>query len=132
MEVIRVIAVGLENSVKFGDEALTQCVKFCVSLKGSPQWLASQAVPKLFQNPMFLKPQGLLRARSRFPEPVENKENADEGMERLDGAVELAKQMLSQLSYTPTAGVPKTAYRGTYGCCNWDNGTNLPTVSLRN
>ena len=59
-------------------------------------------VPKLFQNPMFLCSRGLLRARSRFPKIVENTENVDEGMERLDGAVELAKQVLSQLSYTPT------------------------------
>jgi hypothetical protein len=36
MEVICVIAVGLENSVKFGDEPLTQSVKLCVSLRGSP------------------------------------------------------------------------------------------------
>jgi len=54
---------------------------------------------------MFLWPRGLLRARSRFPEIVENTESVVEGMERLDGAVELAKQVLSQLSYTPTVGV---------------------------
>jgi hypothetical protein len=52
---------------------------------------------------MFLWSRGLLRARSRFPEIVENKEDVVEGMERLDGAAELAKQVLSQLSYTPTA-----------------------------
>jgi hypothetical protein len=50
-------------------------------------------VPKLFQNPMFLWPRGLLRARSRFPEIVENAESVVKGMERLDGAVELAKQV---------------------------------------
>jgi hypothetical protein len=54
---------------------------------------------------MFLWARGLLRARSRFPEIVENKENVDEGMEPLDGAVELAKQVLSQLSYTPPATI---------------------------
>jgi hypothetical protein len=48
--------------------------------------------------------QGLLRARSRLPEFVENIENVKEGMEILDGSVELAKQVLCQLSYTPTAG----------------------------
>jgi hypothetical protein len=64
-----------------------------VSGRGSPSSFLDRAVPKLFQNPMFLKSRGLLRARSRFPEIVENNENADEGMERLDGAVELAKQV---------------------------------------
>jgi hypothetical protein len=53
---------------------------------------------------MFLWPRGLLRAGSRFPEIVEYTENVVEGMEQLDGAVELAKQVLSQLSYTPTVG----------------------------
>jgi hypothetical protein len=28
--------------------------------------------------------------------------------------------------------VLKTAYRGTYGCCNWVFGTNLAMVSFRN
>jgi hypothetical protein len=28
--------------------------------------------------------------------------------------------------------VLKTAYRGTYGCCNRDHGANFATVSLRN
>jgi hypothetical protein len=62
----------------------------------------SKSVPELFQNPMQFVSQGLLRARSRFPEIVENVENAKEGMEILDGPVELAKQVLCQLSYTPT------------------------------
>ncbi len=53
---------------------------------------------------MFLARRGLLRARSRFPEIVENAESVTEGMKSLDGAVMLAKQMLSQLSYTPTGG----------------------------
>jgi|SRR5437870_5576333 len=49
---------------------------------------------------------GLLRARSRFPEIVGNIKNAEQGMEGLEGANALAKQVLSQLSYTPTVGVP--------------------------
>ena len=48
---------------------------------------------QLFQNPMFLWSRGLLRARSRFPHIVENNENVVEGMEQLDGAVELAKHV---------------------------------------
>jgi len=43
---------------------------------------------------MFLWSRELLRGRSRFPETVENTENVIEGMEQLDGAVELAKQVL--------------------------------------
>ena len=46
------IAVGLENNVKFGDEPLTQCVKFCVSLRGSPLVFRNQAVSELCQNPI--------------------------------------------------------------------------------
>jgi hypothetical protein len=56
----------------------------------------------LFQNPMLLQPRGLLRARSRFPEIVENSENRKQRMESLECRNALAKQVLSQLSYTPT------------------------------
>jgi hypothetical protein len=45
---------------------------------------------------------GLLRARSRFPEIVENIENRGQRMESLECPNALAKQVLSQLSYTPT------------------------------
>jgi hypothetical protein len=45
---------------------------------------------------------GLLRARSRFPEIVENIEKVKERMECLECPNALAKQVLSQLSYTPT------------------------------
>ena len=38
----------------------------------------------LFQNPMQLRSRGLLRARSKFPEIIENIENRKQRMERLD------------------------------------------------
>ena len=57
---------------------------------------ACPAVPRLFQDLCFCGGGGgLLRARSRLPEIVENIKNVTEGMERLDGAVELAKQVLT-------------------------------------
>src|SRR6266850_979976 len=43
--------------------------------------------------------------KSRFPEIVGNIKNAEQTMEGLEGANALAKQVLSQLSYTPTVGV---------------------------
>jgi hypothetical protein len=48
---------------------------------------------------------GILRARSRSPEIVENIENREQRMESLECPNALAKQVLSQLSYTPTVGV---------------------------
>src|SRR6266850_3996813 len=62
------------------------------------------AVPELYKNPMLLWPRGLLRARSRFPETVEKIRNAKQRMEGLERRLVLAKQVLSQLSYTPTVG----------------------------
>src|SRR5467141_1107011 len=56
-------------------------------------------VPIPYKNPMQLQLRGLLRARSRFPEIVGNIKNAEQRMEGVEGA--LAKQVLSQLSYTP-------------------------------
>ncbi len=47
--------------------------------------------------------------RSRFPEIIENTENVKQRVKRVEclkGANALAKQVLSQLSYTPTVGVP--------------------------
>jgi hypothetical protein len=81
-----------------------QCANKTVSLKGSPPGFAKQArpaVPKLCQNPIQLRCRGLLRARSRFPEIVENIRNAGQRMELLERGFVLAKQVLSQLSYTP-------------------------------
>src|SRR5882762_6462417 len=53
---------------------------------------------------MRLRRRGLLRARSRLPEIVGNIKNAEQRMEGLEGVNALAKQVLSQLSYTPTVG----------------------------
>src|SRR5713226_6258878 len=53
---------------------------------------------------MQLSLRGLLRARSIFTEIVGNIKNAEQRMEGLEGANALAKQVLSQLSYTPTVG----------------------------
>jgi len=50
---------------------------------------------------MLLWPRGLLRATSRFPEIVEKIRNAKQRMEGLERRLVLAKQVLSQLSYTP-------------------------------
>ena len=47
-----------------------------VSLWGSPQRFSDPAVPELYQNPIQLRSRGLLRARSRFPEIVENIKSA--------------------------------------------------------
>ena len=96
------IAVGLQRARNSASRSLRQCLKFSVSLGGSPQRSVGPAVPKLFQNPMFLCPRGLLRARSRFPEIVENIKNRKQRMESLECRKALAKQVLSQLSYTPT------------------------------
>jgi hypothetical protein len=48
---------------------------------------------------------GLLRARSRFPEIVENIENRRQRIESLEHPNALAKQVLSQLSHAPTVAV---------------------------
>ena len=34
------------------DKSLRQCLKFSVSLRGSPRRYSNPAVPKLYQNPM--------------------------------------------------------------------------------
>jgi hypothetical protein len=62
------------------------------------------ADPELYKNPMLLSSRGLLRARSRFPEIVENIRNAKQRMKDLESGLVLAKQVLSQLSYTPAVG----------------------------
>src|SRR5437660_12148618 len=51
---------------------------------------------------MLLWSRGLLRARSRFPEIVRNIRKRSKGMESLERGLVLAKQVLYQLSYTPT------------------------------
>ena len=51
---------------------------------------------------MYLLFQGLLRGRSRLPESVVNIENRKQRMESLECRNALAKQVLSQLSYTPS------------------------------
>jgi hypothetical protein len=50
------------------------------------------------------RPEGsaIQRARSRSPEIVENIENRGQRMDSLECPNALAKQVLSQLSYTPT------------------------------
>jgi hypothetical protein len=45
-----------------------------------------------YQNPMQLYLRGLLRARSRFPEIVENVRNTKQRMEGLERGLVLAKQ----------------------------------------
>jgi len=55
---------------------------------------------------------GLLRARSRFPEIVENTESVTEGIEQLEGAVELAKQMLLLLLQWVNAKTQKGLVKG--------------------
>jgi hypothetical protein len=44
------------------------------------------------------------RAKSRCPKLFVNKQKRKEAIEGLELSRELAKQVLSQLSYTPTAG----------------------------
>src|SRR5208282_3714735 len=51
----------------------------------------------MFQNPMCLKLRGLLRARSRFPEIVENIKNRKQRMEFLEWRSALAKQVFCLL-----------------------------------
>ena len=65
----------------------------------------TSADPELYKNPMLLLSRGLLRARSRFPEIVENFRKAEQRKESLERANVLAKQVLSQLSYTPSTTV---------------------------
>ena len=68
------------------------------------EYVRNSVCTKTHQNPKQLDFRGLLRARSRFPEIVENIENRGQRMESLECPNALAKQVLSQLSYTPTAG----------------------------
>ena len=87
-------------------ELLRQCLKFRVSLRGSPQRFSNAAVPKLCHNPMQKSCRGLPRARSRFPEIVGNTRKRKQRKESMECGLVLAKQVLSQLSYTPTVRVP--------------------------
>ena len=65
----------------------------------------TSADPELYKNPMLLLSRGLLRARSRFPEIVVNTRKREQRKESLERGLVLAKQALSQLSYTPTVRV---------------------------
>ena len=65
----------------------------------------TSADPELYKNPMLLLSRGLLRARSGFPEIVENFRKGEQRKESLERANVLAKQVLSQLSYTPSTTV---------------------------
>jgi transposase-like protein len=74
------------------------------TVRRSPRRFSNLAVPKLYQNPMELRSRGLLRARSRFPETVENIENRAQREEPLECPNALAKQVPSQPSYARTSG----------------------------
>src|SRR6516164_11118479 len=63
-----------------------------------------------FQNPILLSFRGLLRARSRFPEIVGIIRKQEQRKESLEPGLVLAKQVLSQLSYTPTSSELLTFY----------------------
>src|SRR5439155_10801290 len=73
---------------------------------------AHLADPELYKNPMLLWFRGLLRARSRFPEIVENIRNAKQRMEGLERGLVLAKQVLNLLRSHLSHGlwVEYTAY----------------------
>ncbi|HWO38833.1 MAG TPA: hypothetical protein VNO32_59415 [Candidatus Acidoferrum sp.] len=61
----------------------------------------TKTVPK----PYVIGASGLTSSEKQIPEIVENIENRRQRMESLECPNALAKQVLSQLSYTPTVGV---------------------------
>ena len=61
-----------------------------------------QTVPKTVPASNVFTCWGLAVSEKQIPQIVENIETATQGMELLEYRVVLAKQVLSQLSYTPT------------------------------
>jgi hypothetical protein len=60
-------------------------------------------VPKTVSNAGGFKPLGLASSGKQIPQIVETVANSKHGMERMEWLNVLAKQVLSQLSYTPPA-----------------------------
>lgn len=60
------------------------------------------AVPALCQNPICLADWGWLSSEKQMPQVIGNKQNRREAIAQLELSRELAKQVLLQLSYTPS------------------------------